>query len=344
MSEHARIAALILQRLQSPEATFRTELAELLVDELFAQRVRDAFDYAQLRTVITESLRTDNVRRVIDTHVAPGFARYAAAIAREDVTVQALVDATAHQKLHGIARKLQLPRARWADHALDRVLVRRLLQPVWTQVLLTFAKRLPVPLGNHGQGPAAGSGKSSLTGFLARSVQEQAEKLIDRGRSVMGGLGVEVERRLSAAARDFSDSAAHAFRQTLLERLSSEEGRELVGQILSGFTDHVLRTRFADLQQDLDALPLAEIFDVVPDLVGFATQQPYVQDIVTRELLAWLSVQGDRPLAELLDEYGMRAPLRALLVAHIDRLGASVFATPKFAAWISRLVQPDGTE
>jgi hypothetical protein len=40
----------------------------------------------------------------------------------------------------------------------------------------------------------------------------------------------------------------------------------------------------------------------------------------------------------------MRAPLRALLVAHIDRLGASVFATPKFAAWISRLVQPDGTE
>ena len=342
MSEHERVAARILERLAGPQSRFRTELAELLADQLLAERARDAIDFERVHAVILQSLRTPNVRRIVQDHVAPGFARYADAIAQDDVTVGSLVDATAHEKLHRLARAVQLPEARWTEHALDPALVRQLLRPVWTQVLSTFAKRLPVPFA----GPAAGGrgAPSGLTGLLARSVQESAEKLLDRGRSVMGGLGAEVERRLATAARDFSDSAAQAFRAGLIERLQSEEGRELLGQILAGFVDHVLRTRFSELQRDVDVLPVAELFDVVPDLVGHGAQSRFVREIVDRELSAWLRTQGERRLGELLEDFDLRQPVRALLVQHIGALAGNIASAQPFADWISRLVRPDETE
>jgi hypothetical protein len=344
MPEHDRISALILQRLAGSQTTYRTQLAELVVDGILAARLRELVDITQLPAAVTRGMSVENVRRVVEQHAAPGFARYAHAIAEHAARVGELVSPAAHQKLHALARKFQVPRARWAAHALDAGLVRQLLRPVWTQVLLNFAKRLPVP-GVSGaaaasRGPTAGgASSSSITGFLARSVQGGAEKLIDRGRSAMGGLGAEVERRLSAAARDFSDTAAQAFRESLLERLQTDEGRELLGQLLAGLTDHVLRTRFADLQKDLDVMPIAELFDLLPDLVSFAARSGFVQEIVERELSEWMLAHGDRTLGELLQEYGLMADIRPLLVHRIETVAAGVIATPAFAQWIEGLLR-----
>jgi hypothetical protein len=157
----------------------------------------------------------------------------------------------------------------------------------------------------------------------------------------MGGLGAEVERRLSAAARDFSDTAAQAFRESLLERLHSVEGRELLGQLLAGLTDHVLRTRFADLQADVDAMPVAEIFDLVPELVSFAARSGFVQEIVDRELEDWMASQGERRLGELLEEFGLLAELRPMLLERVEAVTAGLIATPEFAAWLSALLRFD---
>ncbi|HET6339147.1 MAG TPA: hypothetical protein VFG30_38265 [Polyangiales bacterium] len=346
MPEHDRISALILQRLTGSQTTYRTQLAELVVDQALALRVRDVADLEQLRAAVTRGFSVDNVRRVVEQHSAPGFERYARAIADSAATVGALVSPVAHQKLHALARKFQVPRARWADHALDPALVRQLLRPVWTQVLLNFAKRLPVPGVSGGsagaRAPAGGAtNSSSITGFLTRSVQERAEKLIDRGRSAMGGLGAEVERRLSAAARDFSDTAAHAFRESLLERVQSDEGRELLGQILAGLTDHILRTRFADLQKDLDVMPMPELFDLIPELVSFAAGSGFVQEIAERELSEWVVAQGDRTLRELLDQYGLMADVRPMILQRVDAIAAGVIATPAFAQWLNLLLRTD---
>lgn len=346
MPEHDPISALILQRLAGSQTTYRTQLAELVVDQALALRVREVADLEQLRAAVTRGFSVDNVRRVVEQHSAPGFERYARAIAGSAATVGALVGPAAHQKLHVLARKFQIPRARWADHALDPALVRQLLRPVWTQVLLNFAKRLPVPgvSGGHAGARAptgGGSHSGSITGFLTRSVQERAEKLIDRGRSAMGGLGAEVERRLSAAARDFSDTAAHAFRESLLERLQSDEGRELLGQILAGLTDHILRTRFADLQKDVDVMPMAELFDLLPELVSFAAGSGFVQEIAERELSEWVLAQGDRTLRELIDQYGLMADLRPMIVQRVDAIAAGVVASPAFAQWLKVLLRTD---
>ena len=339
-SEVERIATRIVERLAGSDSVLRHELATLVVDRLFARRTRDVLQFERLSEVLTPLLSADNLRRAIEQHVEPGYRRHAQVVRADGVRVGAVVGPLAHQKLHTLVRALRVPEARWTQHGFDAALVRRLLGPVWTQVLVGFAKRLPVP------GVAAGSrgAPQGITGFLTRSVQEQAEKLIDRGRSVMGGLGAEFERRLTATARDFSDGAAHAFRVALHERLHSEEGRELLGQLLAGFVDHVLRTELAALQQDLDALPVAELFDLAPDLIAHAAQSPFVAELARRELGAWLEAHGDRGLGELLAEYSALEPTRGLLVADLAGLVAELALTPAFADWAQRLVQPDGNE
>lgn len=341
MSEVDRISALILERLTGPQNAFRAELAELVVEQLLQQPVREVIDLEPLRAALLHGLRAENVRRIVEQHVAPAFERYARAVAGSNARVGSLVSPTAHQKLHAVVRKLQLPEARWAENALDPTLLRLLLRPVWTQVLSTFAKRLPVPGVAAVSGAGPSRPPSGLTGFLTRSVQEQAEKLIDRGRNVMGGLGAEVERRLSAAARDFSDAAAQAFRESLIERLHSDEGSELLGQLLAGLTDHVLRTRFADLQVDVNAMPLAEIFDSIPDLVSYAVRSNFVEEVASREFAAWLELQGERPVAELLAEYGLLDEVRELLVQRAAVVADGLAANPRFAAWLAALVRED---
>jgi hypothetical protein len=352
MSEQDRVSARILERLAGSPNTFRTELAQLVVDHVLVQRVREVVDLAQLRTVIFHASTADNLRRVVERHVVPGLERYAQSIVEHAARVGSLVSPTAHQKLHVVVRKWKLPRARWAENALDPSLVRELLRPVWTQVLLNFAKRLPIPgvqaagasrgaAAHGGGGSSSGQGSSGLTGLISRTVQERAEKLIDRGRSAMGGLGAEVERRLSSAARDFSDGAAQAFRESLHERLQSEEGRELLGQIMAGLTDHVLRTRFADLHADAETVPMPELVDLVPDLLSYAARSSFVQEIAERELAEWMTSQGDRHLGELLQEYGLLAELRPQLVTRVEVITAGFVGTPRFANWLAALVRTD---
>jgi hypothetical protein len=333
---HARI----LERLTASDSPYPAQASALVVDHLLAQPLRELLDLEEVRQLVLSALTEENVRRAVEQHVAPGFARHAEAVVGSQLRVGTLVSQAAHDKLRQIAHKLQLPEARWAQDAVDPQLVRRLLSPVWTQVLLNFAKRLPVPGAGGLGGATSARGGSGLGGFLTRSVQEQAEKLIDRGRSVMGGLGAEVERRLATAARDFSDGAAQVFRDTLYKRLESQEGRELVGQICAGAIDHVIEARFADLQLDLDALPMNELMDVLPDLIAHAAPSTFVQEIVQRELAAWFVIDGDRTLAELLHEAGSFDEARAALLRRSEQLSAGLFRTAGFADWITRLIAP----
>jgi len=329
------LAARAVERLTGTDSTLRDELVAGVLDHVLAQPLRDLVDLERVHALVTSALSEPNVRTAVQRHVVPGWRRYAAAIAGSDTRVGALVPEAARPSIHAIARALRVPRARWAKGAVDPALVRRFLAPVWTQVLLSFATRLPIP------GLAAAGGKrdgSGVAGFLARSVQGGAEKLIDRGRSMMGGLGAEVERRLLEAARGFSDNAAEIFREALRERVASSEGRELLERITGELVERVLDARFSDLQEDVAALPLDQVFDLAPQLVAHAAPGPYVEDIVQREIAAYLELEGERTLDSMLDELGIAAEVRAALLARGQSVAAGYFASPSFADWCARLL------
>jgi hypothetical protein len=336
MTDATPDASRMIERLTGSDSPLRDELVTLTVEHVLSLRMRDAVDLESVRAIVLSALSEASVQRIVERHVLPGYHRHARAIVGSGVIVGSLVPEAARARLHAIAAKLRLPRARWAQKAFDPALVRTLLAPVWTQVLMSFATRLPIPglAGVVGQGPAA----AGVTGLLARTAMQRAGKLVDRGKHVMGSLGIDVDKRLAEAAHGFSDTAAQIFRAALQERMTSDEGRALIARMASGVLDHVMATKIEDVQQDLDALPVDDVFAVVPQLIAYGAQTAYVKGIVQRELDSYLELEGERTLSALLEDLGVLESTRSALIAHGTAHATSFLRSARFADWLQRAI------
>lgn len=334
MTDATTDASRILERLTGAESSLRDELVTLAVEHVLGMPLREAVDLERVRAIVLSALSEASVRRIVQRHVQPGHWRHVKAVAGTGTTVGMLVPEAARAGMHAIAAKVRVPRARWAQNAFDPALMRALLAPVWTQVLMGFTTKLPIPglAGAVGHGTAA----ASVTGLLARTALQSAGRLVDRGKSAIGTLGIDVDKRLADAARGFSDSAAQIFRTALQERLASDEGRALVARIASGALDHVLGTKIEDMQRDLDELPVDDAFALAPQVIAFAAQTEYVQSIVRRELDSYLALEGDRTLSTLLDDLGILEPTRSALLERAAAHTTSFLRSPQFAAWLQR--------
>ncbi len=336
----------IVRILSSAESPLREEGVALAVDHVLDEKLGRLVDVDRVREIVVQALTAPNVARVVERHVAPGFERYAAHVAKSEETVGGLVpDADA---IRAIVDKSRLPRAKWADGMVDPALIRKLFAPVWANLLVSFAKRLPLPGMGTATGAAVaassavGRGVGGIAERIGRSVQERAEKIVDAGRSAMGGIGAEVEKRLHTAARDFSDGAAEVFREALADRLKSREGREIVGQISRQIVDHVLMTKLAELHVDVAALPMAEIFRGVPDILAHGARRKFVAELVEQEIAAFLAIEGDRTLRAVLDEMGIVEHVRDAAVRQASAILRDLFASDAFEGWLGRLLAHDG--
>ncbi|HVU02258.1 MAG TPA: hypothetical protein VHE30_10925 [Polyangiaceae bacterium] len=326
----------ILAALQASGGALSRELAGLAVDHLLAQRLRDVVDLDAVATLVLSAFTSKNVGGIVTRHVQPGVRRYLTEVAKSKERVSDLVPPGSRAAIHAIAKNWRVARPEWAAGLVDPVLVRKLLGPVWMKVLLSFGARLPVP----GAGAAAavssavGKGVGGIAGRLSRS----AEKLADAGRSVMGGLGAEVERRMQGAAKDFSDGAAELFRDALQERLRSEEGKAILEELVSKGVDHVLRTRLADIHEDVRRVPLDAIFAATPDILAHAASGEFVGRIVRAEVSAFLATEGERTVSEVLTELSVRDEARARLVASAEPIMGSFVSSAPFADFLGRLL------
>jgi hypothetical protein len=329
----------IVRALSGEPSPLRQEGVHILLDHVLATKLAELVDLDEAHAIVVSALTRENLERIVDRHVLPGWKRYSAHALASEETVGALVPDPARDAIVDIVRNLKRPEARWLEGAVDPVLLRRLFAPVWTSVLVHFARRLPLP-GMGGAGPvsAVGRGVGTFAERITKSVQERAEKLVDAGRTVMGGLGAEVEKRLHAAAREFSEGAAGIFREALRERLESEEGQELVAQIGRQIVDHVLVTQIAELHEDATRLPVERVLEVVPHIVGHAAPRAFVRDAVRAELRAFLALEGERRLGEVLEELGILDEFRKLATRKIDEVVRGFVTSPAFAAWLGRLL------
>jgi hypothetical protein len=332
----------IVQKLVAEDSPLRKEGISLAIEFLLSRRVNDLVDLKETRDIVLRSLTEDNLRRIMARHVKPGWRRYSTlALAAKD-TVGALVPDDARRGIRDTVSSSRLPKAAWAQGAVDPALVRKLFAPVFTNVLMAFAKKLPLP-GAAGAAAEAsqnvGREVGTIASRLTRTVQKRAEKLVDAGRTVMGGIGAEMEKRFQASAREFSEGAVGLWREALRERLQSDEGRELMRQISQQATDHVMMTPIAEIQKDAERLPIDAILDLTPAIVAHASAGVFVRRIVDEEIRAFLEAEGDHTLGELLDELGVADPTRAAVERRFDALARELFVSEAFAAWVTRLIE-----
>lgn len=332
-----RIAGL----LTAESSPLREAGAAVLVDHVLDRPLVEIIDLAEVQQIVLSAFTEDNVERVVSRHVRPGFERYEAAAHRTGETVGGLVPDDSVTHIRTIVKKSRLPRAKWAEGIVEPSLVRRLFAPVWAHLLLNFAKKMPVPGASAASGAAAAAGSAVGKGLggVAGRLGKSAERFVGAGRAVMGGLGAEVEKRIQSAARDFSEGAQTMFRDALRDRLKSDEGKALVDQMSRQIVDHVLVTKLGDLHEDVKRMPMDDIFGAVPKIVAHAAKRPFVTKLVAEEVAAFVALEKDRPLRELLDEFGLLVAVRDLAVRRVSDLFRTAAATPSFDDWLGRLLE-----
>jgi hypothetical protein len=327
----------VVEILAAPESSLREEGVASLVELVLATKLRDAVDLRRVHATVSRALTRENVARDVTRRVRPGWKRYESAVKARPTLLGELVPDDARAALRALLSQPSGARAKWARGAVDPALLKRLLAPVWVQLLSSFARKFVGSAGGSSGGESAPS-KSSFVRSIGRSVQQRAERLVDVGRNALEGLGIDIEQKLSAAAREFSEGALSIWNQALRDRLQSDEGKQIIAQIKLGVLEHVLRVPLAELQRDADALPIDPIFELSSAVIAHAARHELVQAIVLAELDAFMAEEGERTLTDVLSEVGALDEVRALLVTRFDQTLKTWAQSDGFAAWLERLL------
>jgi hypothetical protein len=328
----------IIQTLAAETSELRRDGIALVANFLLDQPVQDVIDLFVVRDIVMRALTAENLARIATHHLKPGWQRYSQHASGSEHRIGELVPDDARPKIERLITKTKPPKLRWVRRAVDPALVRKLFAPVFADVLATFVRRLPIP-GVSGAETSPGEASRESRGFaerLTRGVQRRTEKLVEASRQAMGGLGAELERRLQTAARDFGQSAMELFAEALQDRVKSREGRQLLQQISEQAVRRILETSLGEVQKDADALPINEILDLVPEIVAHAAPHGFVQRVVDKELSAFLSVEGERTLRELLTELGILDEARRTFETRADALARKLLVSGGFADWLAR--------
>lgn len=326
--------------LAADESPLRRELLELVFDAVTTQRVAGLLRDPGLVPLIYRALTRDNAQRVAERHVLPAIARVDAAFVGKSERIQDALSEQAQRELHDIVASGKGPRFEWLRGAVDPNDIRQLVAPVVQQVLVQFTTRLPIPgFGGAAGGGGGGSGLGGIVGMLGKQVQRGAGQLADVGKSMVSGLGGELERRMQQMARDFTQTAITDFRSALAVRLKSDEGRQIVQRIRDRVLEHVLAGKLQEVGPDLRRLPEADIAKLVASVLEHLPQQVWFRDILEAEVAAVLAEIGERSVAELLAEAGLLTEARALTLSAVSPCIQALASSDAFGAWLGRLLE-----
>jgi hypothetical protein len=333
-TQRSRIQAL----LAAETSPLRLELLRLVFDALAAQPLSSVMGEPDLAGLIARGLARDNIERITRRHVLPAVARVQKRLANADERVRDLLPKDAEVTLRALVASGKGPRFAWLKGAIDPNDLQKLITPIVQHVLTSFVTKLPIPgLSSSGGGSGSGSGGGSggLGGFVGK-----IGKQVSKGASQLaGGLG------LQQVVRDFSQSATIEVRAATVERLRSDEGREIMRRIRDRVLDHVLAARANEVVDDFLRASPQQIGRIAEGAVSHVRDLQFFRDILTGEIQAALAEVGARSLRDLLDEMGLLDGVRKVALDAVEPGLVDLVRTDAFGDWLDRiLAQSSGVD
>lgn len=326
----------VLARLTAESSPQRTALLRAALDHLATRPIASFVDVPPLVALAKKAVTQANVARILAEHGRPGLERQKTRSARLGETLGDLAPPDMEERLGRILDGTKLPEPAWAKGVVDAKLANKLVSPVVQQTLLSFAKKLPIPGMNDQATGAASALGGALLGGLG-GLAGGAGKLLDVGKSVVGGLSAEFEKKLQVVARDFAENASDEFRANMKKRLESDEGKAIVRELVLTANARLRGVAVTDVLAEADNLPAAELDALVAATLAHNAARPAIADALRAELNALLAVDGATTLGDYLDRAGIRAEVEAVILARGDAELAAFFRSPGFAVVLAAL-------
>lgn len=326
-----------LARLREPDSVLLTRGAEIAVDAALDRPLRELVDPDRVVAIAIEVIDEARIERALAEIVRPAQDRQRALLAKQDETLAAWLPEGSSQLLEEIASGTRTPRGAWAVKLVDAGHVRELLSPVLQETLLAFARKLP--LASSVEEGRAGKLLGGLARGIAQGAGERAQKLADLGRSALGGLGAEMEKRMTSAARDFSQSAFEPLRETFTERLTSEEGRAILAKMRTRAISVLLEAKAVELVDDLDSAPRAPLDRLIARTIAHDAKRPEVQAMLRAEVEAFLAAREGKTMRAVLEEWGALAPAVTEARRTAEAVGRAAVTSDAFESWLRDLLR-----
>ena len=329
----------IVAALTADDSALRTKGVDMLLDFVLDVPLAEWVDADDLARIVVEGTTGDNAGRFADKHLAVGRARWRERFEASGETPRDLLGPAASEDLHRIIADAPMPKAKWSKGMVDPKLVQKLVAPVVQDTLISFAKNLPIPGvgGGGGETSDRGRGGGSMFGIRKR-LKAEAERLAEKGRDALGGLGAELERQIKNAARDFSENASTEFRRAMQNRVKSPEGKKLVAEIREQIVETVLDTPIHALAADLDTVPDADLVALAAPIADHNRDREAFANAVKAEIQAALELEGESTGRTWLTEQGQLDDVRAAASKQLDPLARAFFGADAFAGWLDDML------
>ena len=124
----------------------------------------------------------------------------------------------------------------------------------------------------------------------------------------------------------------------MIERLKSEEGREILGRVRERVLDRVLGTKAGTIVDDFLRVSPAEVARIAEGAVSHTRNLPVFREILAGEIRATLSELGVRSVGDVLAEAHLLEATRALAIAWLDPAIAEMARSEVFGRWLGDLL------
>lgn len=312
--------------------TMRQRLIGAVSDHALEQPLATWLDVEAAVEIVVDALVPANVAAGTERHVVPFRSRLREHFETTGETAADLMPDDFPERIVAIFSSSRLPKASWAQGAIDRAKLRTLFAPVVQDILLGFTRKLPLP---GLAGDASESASSSKRGGIGARLRKSAGSFVDAGKGVLGSLGADLERRIQSVASDFSQQAMSDARDKIKARLRSDEGRQLLEEMRRDLLDRVLKTPLVEIIDDLERGPVEELLALGPDFVDHNRQLETFRAFIRDELNALLALEGERSVRDLLDEAGLLDALRTQALARADQPVADFARSKAFGDWLN---------
>lgn len=329
----------LIERLQGADTPHRASFITLSVDHTLDLPLNLLLDSEMIAHVVTEALTDANAEQLLQTELHPLLDRLLLHFERTDETPRDLLPEDTAEELIKIIAKGDRPDGHWAKGAVDPAPIRGLIAPIVQDMLLNFTKNLPIPGLGGVEEPKSSSARSGRgRGRLGKALRKSAGSLADMSKAAMGGLGSELERKIQATTRDFSNQALGEVRTAIRARLKTEEGQEVIRATRVSITERFLDTPIHVILKDVYRLPLDELTTLVPPISEHNRSRLQLRSFIESEVAHHLKQRGDESLGDLLEAYGLREIIREHAIQKLDAPVASFIESDGFETWLNALI------
>ncbi len=304
-----------------------TELLDLSYDFFCTRRVGELIEVDRLLAAIDETVTEPRVARFQERFLGPARERLLARANASSILLGAWLPEEAKTKIADLlGAPMPIPK-QFIDEAVANEKVRDQIRDMLRDTLTSFVSKV-TGSGAQGGGGGGGAGLMGAIGFGARAFGAA-------GKSLLGGLGDEIQKQMQDRVRDFVDGAVAGVQDRIAKRLADPKTAEDLGKRRKkGFLKLLEKTE-AEAAKTIAKAPFAQIDPLVPSIVVHNVKRSELRAVVKAEIEAVLAELQKDTIGGLLDEAGAREIVRVSLHQHALPLMRELCRTPMFEAWWS---------